>query len=240
MKAEQRKELETNALADRMGHLVQRMKTQPRRSTMYYVIGCIAVILAVAFGVRWYSLSREENSHRWGLLDNASQGFLNELATQGETNPGKAARFQTAWIRFWEFGIKRLAVDNGMGAMDKLAEARDTYKKLAEDCAGDPVWEPEAMYALAVIEETHAVQNLDALENAKKLYEDLAKKHKESARGKLADEWVKNYETPRGKQELTQFYQEMHTALNIPDLNALKKAFDFAKKKKDNPPPKSK
>ena len=39
MKAEQRKELETNALADRMGHLVQHMKTQRPRATLYYVIG---------------------------------------------------------------------------------------------------------------------------------------------------------------------------------------------------------
>jgi len=38
MKAEQRKELETNALADRMGHLVQRVKTQQRRTTLYWVL----------------------------------------------------------------------------------------------------------------------------------------------------------------------------------------------------------
>ena len=38
MKAEQRKELETNTLADRMGHLMQRVKGGERRTFLFYFI----------------------------------------------------------------------------------------------------------------------------------------------------------------------------------------------------------
>ena len=233
MKAEQRKELETNALADRMGHLVQRMKTQPRRSTLYYVLGGIAVAIIVFVIARWFQVGRTENSQRWFMINNGTQTYLKELAVrEGETNPGKAARFQFAWMFYWEFGVKRIGVGNGGEAMQSMDEAAGLYRKLADECAGDPFWEPEALYGQAVIEETRAVQNLDALENAKKFYEELATKHKESARGKLAADWVANYENKEKREQLQQFYQEMHTALGIVDPALQKRIQELGKKLK--------
>jgi len=241
MKAEQRKELETNALADRMGHLMQRMKTQPRRSTMYYVVGMIAVVVVFALAIRWLQVSRQSDSERWYKLYNQTGPMLQNLAqAEGDTNAGKAAKFEFAWRIFWEGGIKRIGVGNATEAMDNLDSAAGLYRKLAEECSGDPLWEPEALYGLAVIEETHAVENLDALDRAKVLYENLAKNHKESARGKLAAQWLENYETPRGKQELQNIYQELHTSLGVIDRNFLKKLQQDLGKKKPGEPAKGK
>ena len=93
------------------------------------------------------------------------------------------------------------------------------------------------MYALAVIEETHAVQEIDYLDKAKVKYEALVAKHKDTARGKLAEEWLKDYADPPKRLELENFYREMHGELNIPDF-VPRKGLDFPKTKKDNAKPK--
>jgi hypothetical protein len=237
MKAEQRKELETNALADRMGHLVKRMKTQPRRATMYYVLGAIAIVLIGFAAVRWFQYSRDEASKRWMFFNIGTQDHLAELAQKdAETDPGKAARFEFAWYLYWELGLKRLGHGDGQAGLENMQKAAAQYDKLATMCAGDKIWEPEAMYALAVIEETHAVVNPEYLDKARVRYEELAKKYPKSARGELAEAWVKNYDNKEKKQELTQFYAEMQSQLDIRDPNAIKKMIEQLQKKlpKDN------
>jgi hypothetical protein len=249
MKAEQRKELETNALADRMGHLVQRVKTQQRRTTLYWAIMVAVLFIVVFVAIRWFYTTRTENSRRWvGLEIGARTQYFPETPgldaltkDNPETNQGKAARFQVAWFFYWELGIKRLGIESG-DALKKLETAGALYTKLAEECADDPVWEPEALYALAVIEETRSVQEIkvaEHLEIAKRRYEDVLKKHKESARGKLADQWLKDYEDPEKRRELESFYTEMRGALNIRDPILPKKGLDFPKGvKKDAKPSK--
>jgi hypothetical protein len=235
MKAEQRKELETNALADRMGHLVQRMKTQPRRATLYYVVGAVAIVIVLIVLIRWYQVDRLERAQQWILFGSSVDQNLIHLAQKfPETNPGKAARFQIAWMFYWETGVKRLGVGNGTEGMESLKRAAGLYKGLADECAGDKLWEPEAMYGLAVIEETRAIMNIDYLDRAKKMYEDLKAKYPDSARGKLAADWLTDYEKKEKRDELQQFYQEMHTSLNIIDLDALRKQLE---QKKDLFPP---
>jgi hypothetical protein len=224
MKAEQRKELETNALADRMGHLVQRMKTQPRRATAYYVVGGLLLVIAVVVVWRWYQMNRQTNSERWEML-NSSVGQRLEYLAQKEpaTNQGKAARFQMAWAYYWDFGLKRLGIgDGGRSGMMALEEAAKTYEDLAKECSGDKLWEPEALYGLAVIEETKAIVKLDALERAKERYTELKTKYPDSARGKLAAEWLNNAENKDKYLELQDFYQDLHSKLNIIDLNAIR------------------
>jgi hypothetical protein len=230
MKAEQRKELETNALADRMGHLVKRMKTQPRRMTLYYVIGGLVLLIVVFLSVRWYQTRKSENSAEWRILNTGSQEALSYLIKQfPETNQSKAALFQYAWFTYWETGVKRIGIDSG-NAIVQLKKAASFYGELAEKCEGDPVWEPEAKYALAVIEENLAIQSPEHLTTAKGLYKELAEKHAESGRGKLAAEWLKNYDDPKKFAELKDFYQEMNTALKVPAMIAPKKGLpDFGK-----------
>ena len=243
MKAEQRKVLETNALADRMGTFMRRMKTQPGRSTLYWIVGGVAALLVVFLVFRWFQQSAADESQRWFFVDVGTRPHLSEVAKKdADTNAGKTARFQVAWLQYW-FGLKRLGMpgDNAQ-ALQYLDGARDEYRKLAEDCAGDPVWEPEALYGMAVITETRAVLNIDALEEANKIYADLAKKHPESARGKLAKDWIDNFTSSDKRKELTAFYQEMNTALRIPDLEMQRRLLEMQRKlglqKKDAPPAK--
>ena len=44
MKAEHRKELETNVLADRMGRVVQKIRTRPQRRVVLYVVGGVVAV----------------------------------------------------------------------------------------------------------------------------------------------------------------------------------------------------
>jgi len=203
-------------------------------------------LIALFVVFRWYQTSRADNSHRWigleiGARTTYIQGTpgLDELAKDNpDTNQGKAARFQYAWFLFWEQGIKRLGIESG-DALKKLDSAGAFYTKLAEDCADDPVWEPEALYGLAVIEETRAAQEIKRLEDAKTRYENLVKKYKDSARGKLADQWLQDYDDPEKRLALESFYTEMRGTLNIRDPIFPKKGADFPKGvKKDTKQPK--
>jgi hypothetical protein len=248
MKAEQRKELETNALADRMGHLVQRMKTQPRRTATYWVLGGVVVFVVVFFAVRSFQLGRTESSHNWVVIDMGSRLAMTQeypgtdalMQASAESNQGKTARFQRAWIIYWEAGVKLLGVDPD-GAIKALEESRSNYAKLAEDCADDPYWEQEAMYALAVIDETLAVQNRDSLDRARDRYEELAKKHEKSARGQLAKDWLANYEKADKQRDLKDFYKEMQTAFKIrEDFLGTKQGLDKLKGFPKEPTKKSK
>ena len=60
MKAEQRKELETNTLADKMGRAMLRVKSSPRRTFLTYVIVAAAAIFAVWFGLHWWNAGKAE------------------------------------------------------------------------------------------------------------------------------------------------------------------------------------
>ena len=65
MKAEHRKELQTNVLADRLGKAIQGIKEGPSRGTMLFV-GVVALAGLLIF-VWWYfwSTSQAAESARW-------------------------------------------------------------------------------------------------------------------------------------------------------------------------------
>ena len=96
MKAEHRKELETNILADRMGNLIQKMKGGPKRRSIVYVV--VALLLCgVAFIVYQYWTSDTGDTLRWVLLE---QGEVAELFKDSDnSNAKKAAMFEYAHIQ---------------------------------------------------------------------------------------------------------------------------------------------
>jgi hypothetical protein len=215
MKAEHRKELETNALADRMGRAMKGMKTRSSRTAVFYALVAIAAAVGLFLVFRYFQVRRVENSARWMNLEDGSHRFIEKLVKENpETDAGKAARLQKAWFFFWEIGLKRLGSDSN-GALKSLDDAAAMYKQIAEDSAGDPVYEPEALYGLAAIEETRAVQNRDRLDSAKRMYEELAKNHPKSAHGKLAARWVENFADDSKRTEIAQFYAQMQNDLKV-------------------------
>jgi hypothetical protein len=205
MKAEHRKELQTNALADRMGRMVQRMKAPPnRRSVLWILLAVAAVIVFIGLTFYWNN-QRTITSQLWVELDESrlfyptrdhklARGDL--LGEQKDSKAGIAARFQLAWTILWDRGIKVLAA-NPKAALDNIDNAEASFAQLAEECKDDPVWGPEALYALATIEETRAVKDRDYLDKAVTRYKAVSSKFKDSAAGQAAAARAKYLEENR-------------------------------------------
>lgn len=223
MKAEHRKELETNELADRMGRLVERVKHRPQGRGFFYLI-LLGVLAGVLFWF-WY-LNRQSTqleAESWFFFELANDKQLKILGkvTDGDSrqpdqevsdNVKRASRFQLAWQQLWDEGIRKLGADS-RGALRSVGEAEKIYKALAEECQGDPVWEPEALYNLAVITETRAVQSRDNLEKAITKFREVAKKHKESGYGQLALARANHLE--ENLAGLKSFYERLQSGFNI-------------------------
>ena len=228
MKAEHRKELETNVLADRMGRLVQRVKSKPQGKTVLWVFLAVVAVLALFIFMRFRQAGAREASELWTELEDGARPYIDKLSGgrdwvlkggkdefYGLTNAGKAARFQVAWMMLWEDGIKQLSAVHQRGLIS-LEIAELMYTKLAEATKGDPVWEPEALYNLAVIEETRAVQDREHLKKAREKYEELANQYKESAHGKLAAERAERLRSGAAYDSVAAFYQDFQNTHKIP------------------------
>src|SRR5262245_4676738 len=100
MKAEHRKELQTNTLADNLGKWLQGMKSRP--STGSVVIWAFVALAAALFLGWWfYSKSQEkERSQLWVALGEiARPEQLDEFAKEhASTMPGRVSRFQRARV----------------------------------------------------------------------------------------------------------------------------------------------
>jgi hypothetical protein len=218
MKAEHRKQLQTNALADRMGRLVQTLKQRPQKRTVLYVVIGLALLLGLFIFLRYRAAQAAERSQLWVFLDNGHQVYIDELwKNRGDSNAGRAAQFQYAWYTTWENGIKALAADHGRALFNLEKVAKPMYRKLAEACKDDPIWEPEAYYVLAVIEETFAVMDRKHLDKAREQYDIVASKFKTSAAGIRAEKRAELLKpNTRSRDEINNFYFEFQRDLNIP------------------------
>ena len=232
MKAEHRKELQTNILADRMGRMVQSLKERPKKRIFLYVILAAVIVVGLFIFSRIRAASALEESDHWSWLEDGFQPEMDKLRKEyPETNAGKAARFQYAWLAVWDVGEKILGAEP-VEALGNLEVAESLFLKLRKDCEGDPIWEPEALYGLAVIEETKAIRLKDRekhLSDALKMYKNLADKHKASARGKQAAKWAEALEK-RG-QEIHNFYDELNTRFDVEKRFAESDLRDKIKKK---------
>jgi len=222
MKAEHRKELETNTLANKMGSVMQRVKTGRRSTFFLYVVAGAILVGGLWF---WYvsvAASRQEASERWLRLNDGTLKSLSELAEKNPDKPaGKAARLQLAWLAYWELGVRRLGADPS-DAMLKLKIASSTYKNLIKDCAEDPQFEPQALLGYAVVEETKAVQDPAFLESAVDAYKAVTAKYGTSgsvgptAEGKFAEDRLKQLQDKESRKEITATYDDLRKALNVP------------------------
>jgi hypothetical protein len=220
MKAEHRKELQTNALADRMGRMVQRIKTPPnRRSVLWIVIVAVLVVAGLVLLWRWNS-RRTLTSNLWVAVDEGRLLYLTKRGTEASellteyagTKPGAAARFQLGYTRLWDTGVKLLAAQPTL-ALKSISSAEKLFKDLHEECKDDPVLGPEAAYALAVIEETRAVEDRNNLDRAKQAYQDVANRYKASAAGRAAGERAKYLED--NAIQVGDFYASLQNAVGL-------------------------
>ncbi len=218
MKAEQRKELETNTLADKMGRVVQSVKGGTRKTVLLVAAVAAVVLIGSYFSYRWYILDRQEASLKWLMLYDGARGQIDGL-TKLDGEAAKAARFQVAWVHYWEGGIKMFGAAQSHEAIANLKRAEKLYGELAELCKNDPIFEPQALLGQAVVKESLAVEDPVNLEKAGKLYEALIAekegKYKDSAEGKFAQERLKHIKDAKNEVALRETYQELRRLLNV-------------------------
>lgn len=224
MKAEHRKELHTNLLADRLTKLAKDLKSGPSVSSLAIWIGLGLVVLTV-FVWRMYSRSATEtraalwSSMGAALQDDAGlQGKLSELADSNKrTIPGRVARFQLA-RRNLQDGVRQLPVEPfRKEAVAKLTRARDEFAQLAGETAGDAILGAEALMGQARAEEAlacvpdpeDASKPLGDLDKAQKAYEQVVSKYRDSAEFTTAKERLKIYESKEQRRGLEQFYARL-------------------------------
>lgn len=213
MKAEHRKELETNALADKVGQIITGAKQGPSRGFLFYAVIAIVAAVGIFLIYRWYATSSTRVGTMWFKLEDGSRDFIEDLAKSAPNeNPGKAARFQLAYEFLWVRGIKLLGA-RPLEAKRFIEEAEAYYTKLAESTKGDAVFEPEALYGLAVIEETRAIDNRDNLASAIDKYRAVVKVNEKSAFAQLAQQRIDDLENPEKNRDIQKFYQDMQSHL---------------------------
>lgn len=223
MKAEHRKELETNILADKMGKLITGAKHGPSRGFLFYAVIGLVSVAALFLLYRYFATSSTRSGPQWYKFEDGSQEAVIEVVTKGGNDtPSKAARFQLAYENLWIYGIKSLGGSNPAAAKRKIEEAEDNYKKLAELCKDDPVFQPEALYALAVIEETKAInfrdkrdgeEEIDYIAEALAKYKAVVKANSGSAFAQLAQQRIDELENEDKNRDIRRFYQDLRVTL---------------------------
>jgi hypothetical protein len=225
MKAEHRKELHTNLLADRMGKLLQSVKSGPRSTSLVIWIGLGLVLLTVLVWRIYAGRAVDSRSELWTQIDAAlhddergMQSKLKQLASEhARTLPGRVARFQVARLNLQD-GIRKLPGGPfRLEATDKLIKARDEFARLAGECIDDPVLGAEALMSQARAEEAlvgapyqdDSSKSHGDLDRALEAYRVLVKRHPTSAEAKVAEERIKVYEDEAKRRDLEQFYARM-------------------------------
>jgi hypothetical protein len=157
MKAEERERLETNALADRLGHWVDRLKAGD--ITLYRWIG-VAVLVVLAVVVWRYVATSKATvaSAQWFQLEHeTSLTALDEFAkAYPNTTAGKIARLHEARVWLGPDGIAALQIkdaDRRKKAIESIEKARDALGKLADEFKDDLVLRVQCLTGVAKAEE---------------------------------------------------------------------------------------
>jgi tetratricopeptide (TPR) repeat protein len=212
MKAEHRKELQTNTLADHLGRLLQnlRAKRLPGSLTIW-----VFIVLALALVVGWriYSkLSFERHSEEWLKLDQAST--LDDLKRLAEQNAGsvptRIVRFQLARVQLRQGMEYFCSASRHEDAVKDLESAGKLYAELAEESKDNPILAQEAMLGVA-----KARESLGDLSGAREWYQKLAEKYPDSVNGKQAAERLKKLD--EDGQQMEAFYKKLDSLVSPSD-----------------------
>jgi hypothetical protein len=212
MKAEHRKELQTNVLADRLGHFMQSMKEGPSRGTVLLIA---AVVLIIGLGYTWRFLSRsseKSDSERWVKWNEVTtpaelQGLLDNKDLEG-TQQARLARFLAARKNLLE-GTRDLAQEGKEhdDAVKNIREAAEQYEKLAGEVSDRPVLVQEALAGAA-----RGRESLGEIDNARRLYERLAKEYPESYLGKDARKQLDRLDNKANSKDLEDLRSRYNTS----------------------------
>jgi hypothetical protein len=183
MKAEHRKELKTNALAETLGQAMQGLKEGPSRNTLFVLFVAVVIGALIAAWFYWSSSSQAANSAQWLKWDSLAgprqlEHYADESDLQGSMQ-ARIARFQIARLNLVD-GLQKLG-SNRAEAYKNLHKAADLYEKLATESSDTPVLQQEALMSAA-----KAYESLGELVKAKSYYQNLAQTFPSSVQGQSA------------------------------------------------------
>jgi hypothetical protein len=208
MKAEHRKELQTNTLANKLGEAIQGMKEGPSRGTVL-VLFAVALVVILVLVWRYFSTTAEENeSARWLRWDGLStqeqlKAFAEDKDVQGHL-PGRLARLEEA-RRDLHDGLRDLG---GLGAsrtqaLDEIRKAAGQYDKLAEECADKPLLHQQALLGAAKAHEA-----LGETDQAQQFYQQLADKYGRTGLGREAEDQIQRLKEAEKNGDLKALREE--------------------------------
>jgi tetratricopeptide (TPR) repeat protein len=194
MKAEHRKELVTNTLANRLGEAVQNMKEGPSRGTII-VLSAIGLIVILVLIWRYLATSAEEaDSARWLKLDSLTtpeqlKAFVEDKDAEGQVQ-GRLGRLEEARRSLHE-GLRQLGnTGTRKKAQEDIHRAAELYDKLADEWADKPLLHQQVLMGAA-----KAYESLGEADQARKYYQRLKEKYGETVFGRDAAEQLQRLET---------------------------------------------
>lgn len=212
MKAEHRKELETNVLADWLGRQVETVKKGSKFS--YLIVGVAVFVAAAIFVVSYlFRSSSASSSALWYKFDTASS--LEELDKLAADNRGtmaaRLARFEVARACLAQ-GVQNLSnPDQHASAVDSLERARGLYEELAPLAKDSPILQKEALMGVATAEESLLGSGKAAsLDKAQEYYQRVADTFPETDEGKAAKKRAEELANPKTRAEIEKFYVSLN------------------------------
>jgi hypothetical protein len=197
MKAQQRHQLHTNLLADRLGRFLKDMKST--RQTTSAVVWFMVLVALAAVVVWQYAVhaSQAESSALWTEVDEATHNPLSgeqQLSSLAENSPGsfagRTARFQLARLDLGWNSEAFSPLHKGE-TIRQVNQARQLYRNLEAECGDSPLLAQEAMMGVAKADEwligiTHPDDPEKDLQTAVASYERLANQFSNTMVGKEA------------------------------------------------------
>lgn len=201
MKSKRRHELQTNELADRIGHAIQVI----RPYTTMILTATTAVAIVVCGWYVWNAWQERQQGEAWQAMFNASTDPQADLATEftrvasqyADTSAGLWAT-QTAADMHLAQGVRLLFSDRAL-ADTSLTMARDRYLEVVqnEKTAAYPMLLERARFGLA-----QTLETMNELDQAKKYYSLVTEANSDSVLGQLAKTRLERL----GKPEVAKWY----------------------------------
>jgi hypothetical protein len=233
MKAEHRKELQTNSLADALGRTVRGVRGGSGFSWFWFFM--VFIVLAIAFGgYRWYKNKQNTNAENWARIDINSIGqdsvgkygtLLELLKDYPNTVQGRSAELTLYFAGIWIGMIPNTSTFDAEGAKTYYANVKQKLTQVADDSAGYPDQVGEARYLLAVATETMAMFDAKYLDDAKAAWKDLAKPETSgTAWAILAKKRADQFDDPTERAAIARFYTDYKTEAMEQERNRLRLA----------------
>lgn len=218
MKAEERKKLERNVLAEKLTHAWEGVSGSSQTSNRVWTI-ILAVLVAALIWVVYSRYMSGRDTGLWSRLDTAYDlDNLRSLAKEfPNTTQGQIARFQIARVQFADH-LNKIAAqtsDERVAAATAIEEVRKNYAELAKITGLPTTMIQEAMLQTARADEVLAsIPKADdpnsmrsSIETAIKGYEELKSTYPKSVAGEQAAKRIE--ELKKKKDEVAKLNAEL-------------------------------